>query len=166
MHLACAQLGQLDQNLVVFNFHFVFFRREIGYELVLAAGNIIAPAMPGADHRGAVQFALAQRAAPMAAYVVDGVKLAVDIEYTDGFTIDLNAFASAGFDVAGLTNLDKIGHSLFPFIYPRKFRLIYGFEEGIQGDVRNGTGVTVAPALLPSRWIESSVPGCQKSLCT
>src|SRR5206468_5942744 len=134
LHLTSAQLGQLDQNLVVFNFHFVFFRWETGYELVLTAGNVVAPAMPGADHRGAVQFALAQRATAMATNVVDGVKLAVDIEYRDGFTVDLDAFAAAGFDVAGLTNLDKIRHSLVPFIYPRKFRLIYGFEEGIQGD--------------------------------
>ncbi len=52
--------------------------------------------MPRADHGRAVQLAFTQRAATMAADIVDCVEFAVDVEDADGFAVDFDALAAAG----------------------------------------------------------------------
>jgi hypothetical protein len=49
------------------------------------------------------------------ANVVDGVEFSIDVEYADGFAVDIDALAAAGFDFARFTNLYEISHSHIPF---------------------------------------------------
>ena len=71
--------------------------------------------MPGTDHRGAIQFAFGERAAAVAANVIDRIELAVDIEHADCFAVDLYAFAASALTSSALQTFTKFAITEVPF---------------------------------------------------
>jgi hypothetical protein len=67
--------------------------------------------VPWTNDGRAVQLAFGQGTAAMAANVVDGVVLTIDIENADSFPVDFDALAASAFDFACLTDFDEIRHS-------------------------------------------------------
>jgi hypothetical protein len=66
--------------------------------------------VPRADDRGAVQFAFGERAAAVAADVIDRVNFSVDIKYAYSFAVDLDTLAATGFDFTHGADFYEIRH--------------------------------------------------------
>src|SRR2546422_6273577 len=78
---ACARSGaQLDEDRAILHAGGKAGHAHRGIVDVGAGGHVPAPGVPGADHDGALEIAVAERAAAMAARVVDRVVRPLDVE--------------------------------------------------------------------------------------
>ena len=103
-------LSQIDEHVVALELHFEFLGGQCGDQFVFARRHVVAPAMPGTDDRRAVEFAFGERAAAVAADVIDRIELAVDIEHAHCFAIDLDALAASCFDFTRGADFNEIRH--------------------------------------------------------
>ena len=88
-----ANRSSLDQDVVAVDLHREASDLDARVIEIRAVGHVVFPSVPRADDRGAIELALAERAAAMLAGVVDRVEFPARVEQRDLFAADLDRLA-------------------------------------------------------------------------
>src|SRR6266852_1053355 len=113
------KLPGIDENIFSANFHSVAIHPYRRILPNLACGHVVLPPVPRAGHDLSVHDALAQRASPVQASIVDGIELATDIGQRNGFALNLKLPDRSRRDFIGLCCSRKRHLLLSPGYEPR-----------------------------------------------
>src|ERR1700733_11295327 len=110
-----ADLGsRFDENVVTLSLHRVASQLDARVVEIRAGRDVVFPAVPRADDRGAVEFPLRQRAAAMLAGVVDREEPPARVEQRNLLAVRLDQFAGALGQVRHFRNFDEACHPDLP----------------------------------------------------
>src|SRR6185503_4609393 len=126
-----------DEQVVPLAAHLESRHVRVGIVQTGARGDVVFPEVPGAEHAGADDRALAERPAAMRAGSVDRMELAAEVEEGDRNAPGVHGHARARSDVAGLRHLPEFGHRFLPAQSMPSWSLaasdiIEGFQGGSQ----------------------------------
>ncbi len=103
-------LGDVDEDGAVADVDGMAFELNSGVEIIDAGEAIEGPGVPGADDLGAIEIAVAQRAAGVGAEAVKAAESAVVIAEGVGVAVDFHLGEGAGWEVGEGFDFEK-GHS-------------------------------------------------------